>query len=140
YNRYFKKGLTDRESMKVLYLATFIIGVLGIIIGIALINVESALDAWWKLASIFSGGMLGLFLLGIISRTNRSIGPAIGVIIGSMLIIWLSAGPLILGKDIPGGRIHDYLIIVVGTATIFLFGFIILLLTNNKAVKKSEIK
>jgi predicted neuraminidase len=31
-----------------------------------IINVKSALDAWWKLASIFSGGMLGLFLLGLI--------------------------------------------------------------------------
>ena len=26
---------------------------------------DGVLDAWWKLASIFSGGMLGLFLLGV---------------------------------------------------------------------------
>lgn len=135
YKRYFKRKSSESESMKVLYVSTFIISILGIIIGIALINVESVLDAWWKLASIFSGGMLGLFLLGIISRGKRSIGPAIGVIIGLIVIIWLSAAPLIFGKDIPGGQIHDYLIIVLGTATIFLTGFIILLVTNNKAVK-----
>ncbi len=132
YRRYFKKGLTDRESMKLLYMSTFIAGILGIIIGIALINVKSALDAWWKLASIFSGGMLGIFLLGIVSRGKSAAGTVIAVIAGLMVIIWLSAGPLIFGRDIPGGNLHGYLTIVIGTATIFLTGFIILSLTNVK--------
>ena len=32
----------------------------------------SALDAWWNLAGIASGGMLGLFLLGFLSRRASS--------------------------------------------------------------------
>jgi SSS family solute:Na+ symporter len=134
YRCYFKKEPSERESMKVLYLATFIIGILGIIIGIALINVKSALDAWWKLASIFSGGMLGLFLLGIIAKGKKAIGPVTGTIAGLLVIVWLSLGSLVFGKDIPGGHLHSYLTIVIGTATIFLTGFFIMSVTNNKPV------
>lgn len=136
YKRYFKKNASDRESMKVLYVSSFIISVLGILIGMAMINVKSALDAWWKLASIFSGGMLGLFLLGIFSQVKKVIGAVFGVIAGLLVIIWLSAGPLVFGEDIAGSQLHSYLTIVLGTATIFLVGFIFSLLINTMPAKK----
>ena len=138
YKRYFKKNASDRESMKVLYVSSFIISVLGILIGMAMINVKSALDAWWKLASIFSGGMLGLFLLGIFSQVKKVIGAVFGVIAGLLVIIWLSAGPLVFGEDIAGSQLHSYLTIVLGTATIFLVGFIFSLLINTLPAKKIE--
>ncbi|WP_439132703.1 sodium:solute symporter, partial [Polaribacter sp.] len=69
YNKYFKKDATDKKRMQVLYISSVIISIIGIAIAIAMINVKSALDAWWKLSSIFSGGMLGLFLLGIFSKS-----------------------------------------------------------------------
>ena len=138
YKRYFKKNASDRESMKVLYVSSFIISVLGILIGMAMINVKSALDAWWKLASIFSGGMLGLFLLGIFSQVKKVIGAVFGVIAGLLVIIWLSAGPLVFGEDIAGSQLHSYLTIVLGTATIFLVGFIFSLLINTMPAKKIE--
>ena len=138
YKRYFKKNASDRESMKVLYVSSFIISVLGVLIGMAMINVKSALDAWWKLASIFSGGMLGLFLLGIFSQVKKVIGAVFGVIAGLLVIIWLSAGPLVFGEDIAGSQLHSYLTIVLGTATIFLVGFIFSLLINTMPAKKIE--
>ena len=131
YQRYFRKSSSDRESMKVLYISSFIIGSLGILIGMAMINVKSALDAWWKLASIFSGGMLGLFLLGTFSRFKQISGPVTGVIAGILVILWLSAGPLLFGEHIPGGKIHNYLVIVLGTVTIFITGFFISWLVNT---------
>ncbi len=60
----------------------------------ALVGVESVLDAWWGLASIFSGGMLGLFLLGYMSKKVRNIDAAIGGVIGALLIIWMSLSPI----------------------------------------------
>lgn len=125
YQKYVKKSVFDKNSMRVLYISSLIISMLGILIGIAMINVKSALDAWWKLASIFSGGMLGLFLLAAFSNLKKPIGAIIGVIAGILVILWLSAGPLVFGKDIPGGHLHSYLTIVFGTVTIFLIGFLI---------------
>ena len=54
--------------MRVLHISSLITGILGIGIALLLVGVESVLDAWWALASIFSGGMLGLFLLGFIVK------------------------------------------------------------------------
>ena len=79
YQRFFKKTASDKEAMRVLYISSFVISVCGILIAIGMINVKSALDAWWKLASIFSGGMLGLFLLGVFSKQKNTVGAIVGV-------------------------------------------------------------
>jgi len=80
--------------MNVLYISSLIFGILGIGVGFAMINVKSALDAWWGLASIFSGGMLGLFLLGYFAKKAKNFDAAIGVIIGVFVILWLSISPV----------------------------------------------
>jgi SSS family solute:Na+ symporter len=122
--------------MKVLYSSSLIFGALGIIIALSLVGVESVLDAWWGLASIFSGGMLGLFLLGYLSKKVRNIDAAIGVIVGALVIIWMSLSPLYFtsGKLIAfKSPFHSNLTIVIGTLVIFLIGFIVLkLFPGNK--------
>ncbi len=132
YKRYLKKDSTDRESMRVLYLASLVITVLGVIIAIAMINVSSALDTWWKLASIFSGGMLGLFLLGAFSKQKTRTGAIIGVIAGVLVIAWLSLSVLSDNPAFYGNCFHTYLTIVLGTSTIFLVGFLISALAGRK--------
>lgn len=136
YNKYFKRTASDKEGMRVLYISSAIISVIGICIAIAMINVKSALDAWWKLASIFSGGMLGLFLLAILSRHKNAIGAIIGVIVGLIVILWLSLSNVFLGPDAIGNQFHTYLTIVFGTIAIFLVGFLISLLKEVRAEKK----
>ena len=86
-----------------------------------MVNVESILDAWWKLSSIFSGGMLGLFLLGYLSRKVRNIDAVIGVICGVIVITWISADTWL---NLPETGIHEYLAIVLGTLAILLGGFL----------------
>ncbi|MGW8314683.1 MAG: sodium:solute symporter [Bacteroidales bacterium] len=132
YKRYFKRDSNERDSMRVLYISSLIISGLGVGIGIAMINVKSALDAWWKLASIFSGGMLGLFLLAAFTRIRKPAAAAAGAILGVLVILYLSAGPMVLGNRIPGADIHNYLIIVIGTTVIFLGGFAFSWLIHGK--------
>jgi SSS family solute:Na+ symporter len=72
--------------MRVLRVATLAFGVAGTLTALAMIRVKSALDVWWELASIFSGGMLGLFLLGVISRHAKNAAAATGAIVGLLLI------------------------------------------------------
>ena len=76
---------------------------------------DGILDAWWKLASIFSGGMLGLFLLGLVCHHVKRVSAVIAVAVGLVVIAWMSfLAPL-----------HTYLTIVLGTAAIFLTGFVL---------------
>jgi SSS family solute:Na+ symporter len=134
YTRYFKKSPSERQSMQLLYISSLVISISGICIAMAMINVKSALDAWWKLASIFSGGMLGLFLLGVFSRKKNTVGAVIGVIAGLLVILWLSLSNLFLGPSAAGNQIHTYLTIVLGTSTIFLVGFLVSLFARKKTV------
>lgn len=131
YRRYFKKTASDRQAMRVLYISSFLISLGGILIALAMINVKSALDAWWKLASIFSGGMLGLFLLGVFSRSRNAVGAIAGVIAGLGVILWLSLSQLLLPDTALGNQFHTYLTVVLGTSTIFLVGFLFTLLKKR---------
>src|SRR5699024_2005040 len=124
--------------MKVLYISSFLIGSAGIVIGLLLINVTSALDAWWKLSSIFSGGMLGLFLLGIFTRRKNVKGALTGVIAGICVILWLSLYKFFQLEETLGYQIHSYLTIVLGTTTIFLVGFIVSIMKNDKEEKEAR--
>jgi len=112
-----KKQLSEKRKMKILYLASFLLGAAGIVVGLAMISVKSALDAWWNLAGIFSGGMLGLFLLGFISRKAKNVYALIGAVFGVALISWITFS----GQTI----FHNYLTIVLGTITIFFVGLLL---------------
>ncbi len=139
YKRYVNKNATGKSEMKVLYLSSVIFGALGVTISLALVGVESVLDAWWSLASIFSGGMLGLFLLAFLSKKVRNIDAAIGVIIGVLVIMWMSLTPLyftegnLLAFKSP---FHTNLTIVIGTLAIFLIGFITMKFFSGRPTKK----
>jgi SSS family solute:Na+ symporter len=79
--------------MWVLYLSTLAWGVVGTCTALAMIRVASVLDAWWQLSSTFSGGMLGLFLLGIMSRRATNAAALAGVAAGILAILWLTFSP-----------------------------------------------
>ena len=113
---------SDAQHVYVLRLSSLLVGVLGAVVAIAMLSVESIIDAWWKLSSIFSGGMLGLFLLGYLSRKARNIDAAIGVICGVVVIAWISAAQWL---GLPASGVHEYLAIVFGTMVIFLVGFLL---------------
>ena len=71
--------------------ATVVWGVLGTALAIVLVQVtQSALDVWWTLSGIFSGGMVGLFLLGLISRRAGNPVAITSVLLGLLTILWMS--------------------------------------------------
>ena len=121
YYQHFRKHAGNREKLVVLKVSSVIVGLLGALVAFAFMNTESALDAWWALSSIFSGGMLGLFLLGYLSKKARHIDAAVGVCCGLVALIWAVVDPLV----------HANLAIVFGTLIVFLVGFLTSKLFNN---------
>lgn len=120
YKKIHKGAVTDERKahMTILYTASAVVGVLGILIGLAMMKIDGVLDAWWKLSSIFSGGMLGLFLLALVCRKPNRSGAVLGVVLGLCVIAYMSL-------PVFRSPIHTYLTIVFGTTTIFLVGFIV---------------
>ncbi|HLT07307.1 MAG TPA: sodium:solute symporter [Cyclobacteriaceae bacterium] len=128
YQKYINKSVDERGSMRVLTVASIAMGLLSIIVALAFNGVESALDAWWALASIFSGGILGLFLLGYMSKTVKKIDAMIGVVLGVIVIAWMSLSPVLFtqGSGMQfRSPFHANLTIVFGTTVIFLAGFLL---------------
>jgi SSS family solute:Na+ symporter len=131
YNKYFNKKRVYFSQMHILYGSTILIALLGISVALAMINIKSALDAWWKLASIFSGGMLGLFLLGFLTKVKGNISPVIGTLVGVLSILVLSIPEFfkfLFGIENP---FHNYLVIVIGTSIIFLTGFLFMIILKK---------
>jgi SSS family solute:Na+ symporter len=126
YKRYVKSDLTQKQSMRLLYIATTGFGLLGMVTGIAMIGVKSVLDVWWMLSGIFAGGMLGLFLLGIISRNTKNAEALTATLIGIAVIIWMTfSAKLPEEYKYLRNPLHQNMIMVVGTLTIFLTGLLL---------------
>ena len=133
YKRYIKPDITEKQNLSLLHIATVVFGLLGMIAGIAMIGVKSILDVWWELSGIFAAGMLGLFLLGIISRQTKNHEAITATIIGIAVIIWMTFSQL-LPPEFERFRnpLHKNMIIVVGTLTIFLTGVLLTRIKKNK--------
>ncbi len=123
YKRYFNKNAAQKKSLSILYISTFICGLLGMACGIAMIGISSVLDTWWVLSGIFAAGMLGLFLLGIISHHTGNAAALTATIIGIIVIVWMAL-PQIIPENYAYLRnpLDKNLIIVIGTLVIFLTG------------------
>ena len=140
-NDFFKRlrsGGNEKDSVKVLYLSSVVISVIGIIISFYIIRVESALDIWWNLAGIFSGGMLGIFLLGYFAGKVKNVAAVTGVALGLLAIIWMSLSPVYFtgGLEKFSNPLHGYMTIVVGTMVIFFTGLLLTAIINKITRKK----
>jgi SSS family solute:Na+ symporter len=131
YKRYIRPAAGERESLQVLRLATLFWGVAGTAMGLAMIRVESALDAWWQLAGMFSGGVVGLFLLGLMTRANNAAG-LIGTVTGLIVIAWMMLPSFVDVPPAVRSPLDANLTIVVGTLTIFLVGLAVSKLRSLK--------
>ncbi|WP_439483690.1 sodium:solute symporter [Cyclobacterium plantarum] len=133
FKKYISPDLKEKAEMKVLVIASLVMGLLSIIVAIAFNGVESALDAWWALSAIFSGGILGLFLLGFIGKNIKRSYAAIGVVLGVLVIGWMSLSPVIFEEGATfRSTFHANLTIVFGTLVIFLVGFLLSAWANRK--------
>ncbi len=146
YRRFILPDANERECMLALYLSTIVWGILGTGMALLLVQLtESALDIWWTLSGIFGGGMCGLFLLGMISRRAKNPAAVTGVLVGIVVILWLTIPKTIdyLAKQPVGSWAHSmaiglqermtgwlspfhaFMIPVFGTLTILLVGLLV---------------
>ncbi len=144
YKRYFRPAASERESLLVLRLSTLVCGVASVAIAVAMTRAKQALDAWWALAGIVAGGMLGLFLLGLWCRRAGSRAGIVGVIGGTVAILWMTASLPSFAEMIPGfgwpraleafrfGG-HGFMIPVLGTAVVVGLGALAGLLAPRRA-------
>ena len=133
YVRLINKNADDKTKMRFLRVTTVVFGIAGTGMALLMISIKSALDAWWSIAGVFSGGMIGLFLLGIISRRTESTGGAIGVSVGVIAILWATFANKV--DALPANPFHPFMTTVIGTLTIFCVG---ILLSRGKKQREKK--
>ncbi|QJD97281.1 sodium:solute symporter [Mucilaginibacter robiniae] len=139
YQRYFKRNMNEKQTLRLLHVATVVAGVAGIASGIAMIGVKSVLDIWWQLSGVFAGGMLGLFLLGIISRQTHNHEAKVAIMVGILVIVWLSLSNLIPDNySMLRNQLHQDMVIVIGTLVIFLTGVLLTKVRGKAPVRVSS--
>ncbi len=134
FKKYIHPNPSEKLSLRILRLSSLGMGLSSILVGLAFNGVTSALDAWWALSSIFSGGILGLFLLGLLSKAQKP-HALLGVILGVLVITWMSLSkiPVNAGMDESlANPLHTNMTIVIGTMVVFLVGFGVFILGSNK--------
>jgi len=117
YKRYLRPDAGERESMRVLHGSTLLWGAVGTGVALAMIGQKSLLDTWWKLSGIFTGAMLGLFLLGFLVRRAGAVAALAGVACGVAAIAWMTFSP--------HNPLHAFCTSVFGATTIVLVGFLV---------------
>jgi len=132
YRRILRPNAGNAQMIRALHFATILWAVMGTGVAVALVHVQSALDAWWQMSGIFSGGMLGLFLLGFCSPRIARRGGFVGLIFGFPALIWLTVFAYHPSARWMPVSIHPFLIPVAGTTTIMLIGFWVGILFRGK--------
>ena len=122
FKRYFRRDASERACVLTLRTATVFLGFASIAIAFAVIGVESALSTWWMLQSVLSGGMLGLFLLGCVSKRVSKGQAAVATVLGVITVAWVVFGQKSL---------HPNLSIVLGTTVLFVPGLGLSLLARR---------
>ncbi|MGN1273724.1 MAG: sodium:solute symporter, partial [Thermoguttaceae bacterium] len=125
YTRFFRKNASQREQMLVLHVGSIAWGLVGMGCALLMIRAKGILDAYWLLAGIFSGGMVGLFLLGFLSRSATKAAALTGAIVGILVITWMTLSMPKVGLIPEAFRcpLNELLITVCGTLAILVTGF-----------------
>jgi len=77
--------------------------------------------------------MLGLFLLGMISRRASNPAAAAGVVLGILVICWMVLSPYLTGRwAVLRSPFHAFLIPVLGTLVILLTGLLLSRFTASR--------
>jgi SSS family solute:Na+ symporter len=88
YKRYFNPAIGERASVMFLRATTIVWGVLGIFFAILMIRAESILDVWWQISGIFGGGVLGVFVLGLLRLRLRLWQGLVAIGVSIAVITW----------------------------------------------------
>jgi solute:Na+ symporter, SSS family len=88
YYRKIRPGLSDRHHLLVSRLIVLAAGLLGVLLAMAMTRIHSMADAAFDFVSLVGGGVLGMFLLGIVAPRCTARGLYVGIAIGITFVLW----------------------------------------------------
>jgi SSS family solute:Na+ symporter len=132
YKRYVRPDVGNRESLIVLWAGTIFWGVatIGWSLFMTLKDSTTTLQFMLNMSGLLAGGLLGLFLLGLISKRATSATAAVAVSVGVAVIVWMTLSRINVGARAVWPQrwnafqspLHEMYAGVIGTAVILVLG------------------
>jgi len=89
----FNNDVPDRKLLKIARIATVLTGLVGMVLALwmANSNIKSLWDEFYRYLGLFTGGLGGMFLLGILTKRANGVGTLLGLVSSAVLIWYISA-------------------------------------------------
>jgi cyclically-permuted mutarotase family protein len=124
FHSHFKPKITDKKLLQIARIATIITGVLGVLLALwmASSNIKSLWDQFYRYLGLFTGGLGGMFLLGMLTKKANATGTLLGLVVSALLIWYISVFT----------EINFLMYAFFGVASCFVFGYIFSLIFKDK--------
>ena len=124
FHLHFNPKTADKQLLKIARIATITTGVLGMIFALwmASSDIKSLWDQFYKFLGLFTGGLGGMFLLGMLTKKANAKGTLIGLVISAFVIFYISNYT----------DISFLMYAFFGLTSCFVFGYIFSLIFSNR--------
>ena len=136
YKRYFRPKAGDRESLLVLYIATFCWGLASVGYGLimTLKGATTTIEFSAKVGGLLGGGVLGMFLLGFLWKKVSNRVAMVSTAVGVAVVVWITLSRWGVWPESWAALrspIHEMAAGLVGTLVILAVGCSLTLLLNR---------
>ncbi|MCM4162478.1 sodium transporter [Arenibacter sp. A80] len=127
FYKHFNPRVADLRLLRIARATTVITGLLGVMFALwmASSNIKSLWDEFYRYLGLFTGGLGGMFLLGMLTKKANAKGTLIGFVISGFLIYYISNQT----------SINFLMYAFFGLVSCFVFGYIFSLLFKDKTPK-----
>ena len=125
WKRFCPARANERSNLRFLRTMTAVLAVVSIGISLAVVwstTDMTILSAWWLIQDVFSGGMLGLFLLSLLSRRSNGTAAATATVLALLTVLYITFGQRVWPLPVV---LHTNLSIVLGTLVLVVSGFVL---------------
>jgi SSS family transporter len=97
FHAHFRPAVKDVDLLRIARYATIVTGILGVLLALwmANSNIKSLWDEFYRFLGLFTGGLGGLFLLGMLTKRANGKGALLGLAVSALLIWYISVYTLI---------------------------------------------
>lgn len=92
FHLHFRPKVNDRKLLRIARVATMVTGVLGVLLALwmASSEIKSLWDQFYRFLGLFTGGLGGMFLLGMLTKKANAKGTLMGLVVSALLIWYIS--------------------------------------------------
>jgi SSS family solute:Na+ symporter len=125
YYRKLRPIRTERQQLFFSRLVVAVAGLLGVVLAMAMTRIHSMADAAFDFVSLVGGGVLGMFLLGMLTRTTAR-AVYIGLICSVAFVLWtyFCGAKSTFLPALPRSPFHSLWVGLLGNLIVFICGWL----------------